>query len=140
MSITPPVQPPANGSLTLSIRDHQIGFLLPQGATLDGANLDLPHGAIIAGTFIGNIKCEHGSVVITETARVCGRVEAERVYIEGEIASTREARSRVIGRWLVAASSKARINADLCSNAFSLHKPRFWGQLITMDNEPKLSS
>lgn len=129
---TPPIHDP--GQLTLSLREHNIGFSLPAGATLEGALLNLPHGALISGTFVGTLKCEHGSVIIAATARIRGVIEADRIYIEGEVASSKNIRTKLAGRWLVAASSDARINADLFSNAFALHKPKFWGQVFTMDD------
>lgn len=135
---TPPTQ--ESGQLTLSLHEHDIGFYLPPGASLEGANLELPHGALISGTFIGNIKCEHGSVIITSEARMCGQIEADRVYIEGEIASTKTARSKVIGKWLVAASSNARINADLYGNSFALHDPKLWGQVVTLDETVQITN
>lgn len=134
---TPPTHDP--GQIKLSLHEHNVGFYLPPGASLESANLELPYGALISGTFIGTLKCETGSVILTSEARICGRIEADRVYIEGEIVSVKGGpRTMIIGRWLVAASSNARINADLCSNAFSLHKPKFWGQLMTLDDYVRL--
>lgn len=133
---TPPTQ--ESGQLTLSLHEHNIGFYLPPGSSLDGANLELPHGALISGTFIGSIKCENGSIILTSDARICGDIEADRIYIEGEIASSKSSRSKVIGKWLVAASSNARINADLYSNAFALHDPKLWGQVVTLDEQVQL--
>ncbi|MDL5034374.1 polymer-forming cytoskeletal protein [Pelomonas sp. APW6] len=120
-------------TLTLSLREHGVGFFVPPGATMQSARLVMPYGALISGTFIGDLICEAGSVIITKGGMVCGSIVADRVYIEGDVASSKSKRSLVTGRALVAASSTARINGDLKSAAFAIHKPQLWGQLISVD-------
>ena len=134
----PAVAQPSNSkitdALTLSLRDQDVGFFLPARAVLHNARLELPHGALISGTFVGDLICEGGSVVVTEEGQVCGHIEANKVYIAGKIASTRERRSLVTGRTMIAAGSTARINADLRSAAFAIHRPKLWGKLISIED------
>jgi cytoskeletal protein CcmA (bactofilin family) len=120
-------------TLTLSLREHGVGFFVPPGSSLKQAKLEMPHGALISGTFIGDLICQAGSVIITKGGMVCGSIVADRVYIEGDVASSKTKRSLITGRALVAASSTARINGDLKSSAFAIHKPQLWGQLISID-------
>jgi hypothetical protein len=127
-------------TLELSLVEHGIGFVLPPGSTLSSAKLDLPHGAIISGTFRGDITCESGSVIIPRGGVVVGSITADCVYIEGSIGSRGTAsdggRSVVTGRLLIAASSHARINADLQSRAFAMHQPQLWGRFLTIVDGP----
>ena len=89
----------------------------------------LPHGALICGEFIGDILCERGTVIITKGARIRGRVEADRIYVEGEVSSGSKTRSILMGRQLIAGGSTAKINADLFSRLFALHKCQgMWGR------------
>ena len=93
----------------------------------------LQHGALICGEFIGDILCEKGSVIIAKGARMRGRIEADRIYIEGEVGSGKTTRSILIGRQLIAGGSTAKIDADLYSRLFAIHKAKIWGQLQTME-------
>lgn len=127
-------EPDSKSALTLSLREHNIGFVLPDGATLESAKLSLPHGAIISGVFIGDLVCERGSAILTRNAKFCGNIEADRVYIEGEVDSLRTKRSQVIGRMLIAASRHATIRANLISTAHALHHPKFWGEIISLEH------
>lgn len=127
-------------TLELSLVEHGIGFVLPPGSTLTSAKLELPHGAIISGTFRGDIVCEGGSVIIPRDGVVVGSITADCVYIEGSIGSRGTAsdggRSVITGRLLIAASSNARINADLQSRAFAMHQPQLWGRFLTIVDGP----
>lgn len=120
------------GQITLSLREHEIGFLLPQHSHQEG-RMVLQHGALICGDFIGDVLCERGSVIIAKGARFRGRIEAERVYVEGEISSSKKTRSIVIGRQLIAGGAAAKINADLYSRLFAIHKAKIWGQLQSFE-------
>ena len=120
------------GQITLNLLEHQIGYLLPQHSRQEG-RMVLQHGALICGEFVGDVLCEKGSVIITRGARLRGRVEADRIYIEGEVSSSTSNRSILIGRQLVAGGSTAKINADLYSRLFALHKAKIWGQLQTFE-------
>jgi len=129
-----PADPRPQSQISLSLREHNIGYILPHGAKADGRLL-LPCGALIHGDFIGDIFCESGSVIIKEGARFRGMVEADIIYVEGEVSSIAGVgnRSTLIGRQMVAASSVARINADIFSQSFALHKAKVWGTLRTLE-------
>lgn len=126
----------ASDTLSLSIREHDVGFFLPPRAVLNNSRLELPHGALLCGSFDGDLICEAGSVIITKDCRFCGSIEADRIYIEGDVASVRERRSLLIGRVLVAAGATARINADLKSRNFAVHKAKIWGRLLSWEEGP----
>lgn len=125
------------GQITLNLREHKIGCFVPQGGKLEG-KLVLPYGALVCGEFLGDMLCETGSVIIPRGARVHGRIEADRIYVEGEVASDKDIRSILIGRQLVAGSSTSRINADLYSRLFALHKARVWGHLYSFEESEAL--
>lgn len=122
------------GEISLSLREHGISFVLPFGARMEGRLL-LPGGALIFGDFIGDIFCESGSVVIKQGGRFRGMVEADRIYVEGEVSSVDDdkRRSTLIARKMIAGSSTSRINANIFSQAFSLHKAKVWGALRTLE-------
>ena len=121
------------GEITLSLRDHHIAFTLPYGARFDGQLL-LPCGALIHGDFVGDLFCETGSVLIKKGARFSGQIEADNIYIEGEVLPVSDKkRSIVVARSLVAGSSSSRINADIYSPSFAVHKSKIWGSLHTLE-------
>ena len=123
----------AISDISLSLRDHHIAFTLPFGSKMDG-RLMLPCGALIFGDFSGDIFCESGSVIIKHGARFTGVLEADNIYIEGEVAPLdEENHSILIGRNLVAGFANARISANIFSPAFDLHKAKIWGQLRTLE-------
>lgn len=120
-------------AISLSLREHNISFTLPFGARLEGRLL-LPGGALIFGDFIGDIFCESGSVIVKKGARYQGMAEADQIYIEGEVSSLDEKRrSTLIARRLVACSSTSRVNADVFSASFALHKAKIWGTMRTLE-------
>lgn len=122
-----------SGELTLSLRDHNIGFSLPFGSRMEG-KLFLPSGALIQGDFIGDIYCETGDVIITKGARFSGQIEADNIYIEGEVAPIdRDKKSIIIGRALVSLSEFSRINADIYTPALAHHKGKLWGTVHTLE-------
>lgn len=121
------------GQIKLSLQEHNVGMILPAGGRIEG-RMSLPTGALIAGDFIGDILCETGSVIIAAKARFRGTIEADRIYIEGEVSSSSERRSMLIGRQLIAGSSFARINADLYAKTFALHKAKVWGCLHALED------
>ena len=123
-------------ALVLSLHEHHIGFFVPPETTMDVAHLDLKFGALIYGTVIGDIQCSAGSVIVLAGGRVCGNITADRVYVEGDIASPKGGRSQIHARLLLAASSAARINADVKSRAFAIHKAKIWGQIEQIEDVP----
>jgi cytoskeletal protein CcmA (bactofilin family) len=123
----------ASSALTLSLQEHHIGFFVPPEATLEGA-IDLKFGALIYGTVIGDITCSAGSVVILAGGRVCGNIIADRVYVEGEVASPKGGRSTIQAHLLLAASSASKINADIRSRAFAIHKAKIWGRMEQIED------
>lgn len=120
--------------ISLSIREHNICFTVPFGARFEGRLL-LPGGALIYGDVVGDIFCESGSIIIHKGGRFRGMAEADRIYIEGEVSSLEDEkrRSALVGRKMVAGSSNARINADIYSMSFSLHRSKVWGTLKTLE-------
>ena len=124
----------AKGSeITLSLRDHGITFTIPFGARMEGKLL-LPGGALIHGDFIGDLYCETGAVLIMPGARFSGQLEADEIYIQGEVLPVAgNKRSILVARTLVAASESSRINADVYSPSFGLHKAKIWGTLNTLE-------
>lgn len=122
-----------NGEISLSLREHNIGFTLPFGARMEGRLL-LPCGALIYGDFVGDIFCESGSVVIKKGGRFRGMMEANMIYVEGEVSSLDERRrSTLIARKMIAGSSSAKINADIYSQTFAMHKAKVWGALHSLE-------
>jgi hypothetical protein len=122
------------GHINLSLREHGIGFFLPPGGKLEG-RMVLPHGALLSGEFVGELLCESGSIIIPAGAKVRGTLEADRIYVEGDVSSLGDSgkRSMLIARLMVAGSSTARINAELYSQVFSLHKSKIWGCLHAIE-------
>lgn len=136
--------PQGDDVISLDLADHEIAFVLPVGARMQG-RLQLPGGALILGEFVGEILCLRGSLIIKAGARTRLIGEAERVYVEGDVASLSldanvtdtdqgPARSVLIGRQIVAAASSARCNADLYSAQFAVTKgAKVWGRMLTIE-------
>lgn len=123
-----------DGQIILSLSEHNVGFYLPPGARQNG-RLALPYGALICGTFVGDMLCHSGSVIIAEGAKFRGSIEANRIYVVGHISSSESTRSRIVARELLAAASSAQINADLFAPSWALHKPKIWGLMESLDDE-----
>lgn len=127
---------PKMATLNLNLREHNIGFYLPPGAHLEG-RLRCPTGALIAGTFIGELLVESGSLIITGSAGFRGIAEADRVYVEGRVASAKAAkgasRSILIGRRLIAASADSEIDADLFAPTFTTTRAKIWGRMHSLE-------
>lgn len=120
--------------ITLSLKEHNIGFVLPFGSRMEGRLL-LAGGALIFGDFVGDIFCESGSVIIKKGGRFRGIIEADRIYVEGEVSSIdgEKMRSTLIARNMIAGSSSSQINANIFSESFSLHRAKVWGALRTLE-------
>lgn len=122
-----------SGEISLSLREHNIVWTLPFGAKMEGKLL-LPGGALIYGDFVGDIFCESGSVIVKKGGRFQGMAEADMIYVEGDISSADQRhRSVLIARKMIAASSTARINGDIFSKTYALHKAKVWGALRTLE-------
>lgn len=80
--------------LSLSIREHNICFVVPAGARIDATRLDLPGGILVLGALRGQVFCSHGSAIIAAGAEFQGEIEACDIYVEGKITSPKNA-SRV---------------------------------------------
>jgi cytoskeletal protein CcmA (bactofilin family) len=127
------IQEGPQGEINLSLREHNVAFVLPFGARMEGKLL-LPCGALIYGDFSGDIFCESGSIIVKKGGRFKGMAEADKIYIEGEVSPVDERRRSVlIARQLIAGSSASKINADVFSAAYALHKAKIWGTLRTLE-------
>jgi hypothetical protein len=73
--------------LSLSIREHDICFVVPAGSRIDATRLDLPGGILILGALRGQVFCSHGSAIIAAGAEFQGEIEACDIYVEGKITS-----------------------------------------------------
>lgn len=127
-------QPEAR-ELRINLRDHNIGFYLPAGGRLEG-RLALACGALIGGDFVGDIVCSAGSIVIQAGARIRGRLEAERIYVEGEVSSAPGQRSILVGRTLLAAGARAAIDAEMYATTWELRRAKLWGAVRTLEELP----
>lgn len=77
--------------LSLSIREHDICFVVPAGARIDATRLDLPGGILILGALRGQVFCSHGSAIVAAGAEFQGEIEACDIYIEGKVTSPKGA-------------------------------------------------
>jgi hypothetical protein len=119
--------------ISLSLREHNVSFVLPAGAKMEG-NLVTPGGVMIYGELVGDVFCESGSFIVMPGAAYRGIAEADCVYVSGTVASSAgRKRSALVSRNLLAASKDAQIDADLFAQSFALHKARVWGQLHALD-------
>lgn len=120
--------------LDLNLREHGICFVVPAGAVIQGAVLDLPGGALIHGRFSGSILCRSGSLIVSRSGVLCGQVDADRVYIDGRVSPTIDGKIPMIkGRRLVAISEAAEGGANLFSQAFAVHTHTFTATYTTLD-------
>ncbi|MDF2461875.1 MAG: hypothetical protein K0Q43_110 [Ramlibacter sp.] len=71
-------------AVALDLREHQIGYVVPPNSLVRGEVL-LSSGALIIGSFCGRLVCSHGSVIIKKGATFEGEIEADQVWIDGEI-------------------------------------------------------
>lgn len=73
-------------AVALDLREHQIGYVVPPNSLVRGELL-LSCGALIVGSFCGRLVCSKGSVVIKRGATFEGEIEADQVWIDGEVRS-----------------------------------------------------
>lgn len=122
----------ATGTLTANLREHEICFVVPAGATIN-ANLDNPGGVLILGRYSGKLRCARGSLIIGPGAEFMGTAEADSIYVQGTVRPTRSnGPSLLKGRMLVAISEIARGQADLLSRAFAIHTRDFAARFATI--------
>lgn len=109
--------------LHLSLREHNVGFLVPAGAVLKlEGNTTLPHGALIAGKLVGNIECKDGSVIVL--GEHVGNISANRVYVEGSVTA-----HEILARDLFGAGRSARIQANVFAGSYATYNPSIRGTL-----------
>jgi len=77
-------QEQAEQELALDLGEHQIGMVVPSNSLVRGEFL-LSAGVVIDGTFCGRLVCSSGSVFIRHSAIFEGEVEADQVWIDGEV-------------------------------------------------------
>lgn len=108
--------------LSIDLREHGICWVVPEGASISGATVELPGGALILGSFKGSIICKEGSLIVAKQAEFSGHGIADKVYIEGGILPLSDGTNSVLqGKKFLAVSSLAKGRADLLSAAFSIH-------------------
>jgi len=131
-----PISLASAGVLSLDIKQHGICFVLPPGATLEVAMLDLPGGALIQGRFTGSVLCRSGSLIIEQGAEFCGHAEAHNVYVAGRVRPTDNGQASTLkGVRLVAISEHADGSASIFSQAFAIHTQRFNAHLTTLRSD-----
>jgi len=126
--------------LDLSLKEHGICFIVPVGAKIDAHTLDLPGGILVLGALRGKVFCSKGSAIIASAGEFQGELDAENVYVEGAITSSKAIPggiSKVIARGsqetkpdgsvvtlggLAAFGVDAKVHAHIIARAF--HVPR----------------
>lgn len=120
----------AVAEMKLTLVDHDIACVISPGDSVQG-NLMLSRGALIQGEVVGDISCAKGSVIVTASGVVRGSITADRIYVEGSVGSAFEGQSppRLVAPEIILVSSTAQVQADLYSNAFSIHSTQLQGQV-----------
>lgn len=131
----------AAGEISISIREHNIGFILTAQDIFEGKLL-LPCGALIHGQLFGDIFCESGSLVVSKFGYFRGIAEADLIYVEGVVATLKgiKRKSVLIARKMIAGSSNAKINADIFSQTFTIHKSTVKGTMRTFEESGRVRS
>lgn len=130
MNSTASAIPDAFDEVTYVLGDHNVAFFLAPGDVVQG-NLTLRRGALIQGEVLGDVISDAGSVIVTAGGVVRGSIEAQRIFIEGAVCSAFEGQSlpRLVAPELISVSSTANVQADLFSNAFSIHATQLSGRM-----------
>lgn len=118
---------PAVEHVRFELHEHGIVFSWPPGGVLECNEMTLPGGALIYGEIRGNIRCRTGSVLICKGAKVIGDIEADKIFIEGTVASVESRMSEVRGRYLLAVSSSGNVMANLWSRTYAIHGGAIFG-------------
>jgi len=95
--------------LDLSLKEHEICFVVPAGAKIDANTLDIPGGILILGALRGKVFCSRGSAIIASGGEFQGEMDAENIYVEGIITSSKSI-PRGISK--ITARGSEEINAD----------------------------
>lgn len=77
----------ANSVIELSLRDHNIGMVIPAGDVVDGGTMRLSGGILILGALRGKVTCANGSAIVAAGGEFQGDLDALSVYVEGKITS-----------------------------------------------------
>lgn len=119
--------------LNLSIKDHDICFVVPAGSKIDAHRLDLPGGILILGALRGRVFCASGSAIVAAGGEFQGDLDAVNVYVEGKVTSAKRGVSRLKARGVVSDQATpsgglaafgvgAHVHAHVQAHAF--HVPR----------------
>jgi hypothetical protein len=71
-------------AVSLDLKEHQIGFIVPANSLLRGEFL-LSTGALILGSVCGRLVCSQGSIIVHRGATFEGEMEADQVFVDGEV-------------------------------------------------------
>lgn len=128
---------PKARDLSLSLKEHNICFVVPAGAKIDAHRMDLPGGILILGALRANVFCASGSAIVAAGGEFQGDLDAVDIYIEGKITSPKSS-SRPVSRLkargeqepsnndirggLAAFGVNAQVHAHILARAF--HVPR----------------
>lgn len=137
MTTTNPSLPiTGRAALRLSLREHNVGLVVPQGTTMALKEpLKVPYGALIAGTIVGDIECLSGSLIVAGNGKLEGNAKALRVYIEGTITGPNKTIGNILARDLFAAGSASHVNANIQAGYFATHQPKINGVMRTIDDK-----
>lgn len=108
-----------------------IKSLIAQGTRVDG-NILFEDGLRIDGEVVGDIRVEGGGtslLVVSELARVTGRIQADHVIINGAV------QGPVVANELLELQPKARIEGDVSYKALEMHQ----GATISGQLKPMLA-
>lgn len=136
-----PVTHNEDTGLNLVLGQHKIGFLVPEGMKLKGAEtMVVGHGVLVAGELDADIVCTSGSVIVAATGTLRGNVNADNVYVSGRIehVTDEEGNKRkpnILAKKLFASSATAVINADLTAFAYAIHRSKINGKMENLESE-----
>lgn len=118
-------------ALDLSLKEHEICFVVPAGARIDAHRLDLPGGILVLGALRGRVFCSQGSAIIAAGGEFQGEIDAVDIYVEGRVTSSSRGISRLKARGrdneerpggLAAFGALSNVQAHVQARAF--HVPR----------------
>jgi hypothetical protein len=144
-----PIKQALDVSLKAVFSEHSICMMVPHGACLEGAEINLPGGLLIYGTVIGKVTCAEGSLIIGEGGRLEGHAEAADFICEGEVTSPVDTSGKVTTRTIstivargsgkaghlqtggiAALSSLAKVTARIKARAFQVPQGANLGRVI----------
>lgn len=83
-------------AVELDLREQGIGYVVPVNSMIRGELL-LSTGAVIAGTFCGRLVCSQGTVALLKGSVFEGEIEAEKVWIDGDVRNISPATAQLLG-------------------------------------------